>query len=345
MAVLQKPIIRSEAGAQEEILEKNLKIVITDYRFPDVEQERRAVEAAGDTLVTGQAATEDQVVELCRDADGVLTVRAPVTKRAIAAMQRCRIIVRYGIGVDTVDVAAATERGIMVANVPDYCLDEVSDHALTLLLMLGRQMISAIALAREDTWAVAKLPPLQRLRGQTCGLIGCGKIGSLLAGKVSALGMKVIIHDPFLTEARAREMGAELVSLEILLARADFISLHAPLNEATHHLLGETAFAKMKKTASIINTARGGLIDEAALLAALDAGKISGAALDVLESETAVTPIRSALVLHPKMIVTAHTAWLSVQARATLQLRAIEQVLACLRGEIPYGLVNRELTK
>jgi D-3-phosphoglycerate dehydrogenase len=345
VAVLQKPIIRSEAGAQEEILEKNLKIVITDYRFPDVEQERRAVEAAGDTLVTGQAATEDQVVELCRDADGVLTVRAPVTKRAIAAMQRCRIIVRYGIGVDTVDVAAATERGIMVANVPDYCLDEVSDHALTLLLMLGRQMISAIALAREDTWAVAEMPPLQRLRGQTCGLIGCGKIGSLLAGKVSALGMKVIIHDPFLTEARAREMGAELVSLEILLARADFISLHAPLNEATHHLLGETAFAKMKKTASIINTARGGLIDEAALLAALDAGKISGAALDVLESETAVTPIRSALVRHPKMIVTAHTAWLSVQARATLQLRAIEQVLACLRGEIPYGLVNRELAK
>jgi D-3-phosphoglycerate dehydrogenase len=233
----------------------------------------------------------------------------------------------------------------MVANVPDYCLDEVSDHALTLLLMLGRQMISAIALAREDTWAVAEMPPLQRLRGQTCGLIGCGKIGSLLAGKVSALGMKVIIHDPFLTEARAREMGAELVSLEILLARADFISLHAPLNEATHHLLGETAFAKMKKTASIINTARGGLIDEAALLAALDAGKISGAAFDVLESETAVTPVRSALVRHPKMIVTAHTAWLSEQARATLQLRAIQQVLACLRGGIPYGLVNRELAK
>jgi D-3-phosphoglycerate dehydrogenase len=345
VAVLQKPIIRSEAGAQEEILEKNLKIVITDYRFPDVEQERRAVEAAGGTLVTGQAANEDQVAELCRDADGVLTVRAPVTMRAIASMQRCRIIVRYGIGVDTVDVAAATERGIMVANVPDYCLDEVSDHALTLLLMLSRRMISAIALAREDTWAVAKMPPLQRLRGQACGLIGCGKIGSLLAGKVSALGMKVIIHDPFLTEARAREMGAELVSLEILLARADFISLHAPLNEATHHLLGETAFAKMKKTASIINTARGGLIDEAALLAALDTGTISGAALDVLESETAVTPIRSALVRHPKMIVTAHTAWLSVQARATLQLRAIEQVLACLRGEIPYGLVNRELAK
>jgi D-3-phosphoglycerate dehydrogenase len=256
-------------------------------------------------------------------------------------MERCRIIVRYGIGVDTIDLPAATERGILVANVPDYCLDEVSDHALTLLLMLSRQMIPAIALAREDTWAVAKMPPLQRLRGQTCGLIGCGRIGSLLAGKVAQLGMSVIVHDPYLSEARACEMGAELVSLDALLARADFISLHAPLNEGTHHLLGEVAFAKMKKTASIINTARGGLIDEAALLTALDAGKISGAALDVLESEAAVTPIRSALVCHPKIIVTAHTAWLSQQARATLQLRAIEQVLACLRGEMPYGLINR----
>jgi D-3-phosphoglycerate dehydrogenase / 2-oxoglutarate reductase len=329
-----------EHGAEE-----NLKIVITDYRFPDVDQERRAVEAAGGNLVAGQATNEQEVSDLCRDADGVLTARAPITRRAISAMQRCRIIVRYGIGVDTVDVAAATERGILVANVPDYCLDEVSDHALTLLLMLGRQMISAISLAREDTWAVGKMPPLQRLRGQTCGLIGCGRIGSLLAGKVAPLGMRVVIHDPYLSEPRAREMGAELVSLDALLSRADFISLHAPLKTATHHLLGEVAFAKMKKTASVINTARGGLIDEAALLAALDAGKISGAALDVLESETGATPVRSALVRHPKMIVTAHTAWLSEQARATLQLRAIEQVLACLKGETPCGLINRELAK
>ena len=322
-----------------------MKIVITDYRFPDIEQEKRAVEAAGGTLVAGQAVTEEQVADLCRDADGVLNARAPVTKRAIAAMERCRIIVRYGIGVDTIDLPAATARGIMVANVPDYCLDEVSDHALTLLLMLSRQMIPAIALAREDVWPVSKMPPLQRLRGQTCGLIGCGRIGSLLAGKVQALGMNVIIHDPYLSEPRAREMSAELVSFDALLSRADFISLHAPLNQTTHHLLGESAFNKMKKTASIINTARGGLIDETALLAALDAGRIFGAGLDVVESETAVTPVRTALLRHPKMVVTAHTAWLSQQARASLQLRAIEQVIACLKGEKPYGLINRELAK
>lgn len=326
-------------------VEKNLKIVITDYRFPDIEQERRAVEAAGGTLVAGQAVTEEQVAELCCDADGVLNARAPVTRRAIAAMQRCRVIVRYGIGVDTIDVPAATERGILVANVPDYCLDEVSDHALALLLMLSRQMIPSIALAREDTWPVSKMPPVQRLRGQTCGLVGCGRIGSLLAAKVSALGMRVIIHDPYLSASRALEMGAELVTFDELLARADFISLHAPLTDETRHLFGAAAFAKMKKNASILNTARGGLIDEAALVAALDAGQISGAGLDVLESETAVTPVRATLVRHPKVIVTAHTAWLSLEARAALQLRAVEQVLACLRGETPYGLINRELAK
>lgn len=322
-----------------------MKIVITDYRFPDVEQERRAVEAAGGTLVAGQAVNEEQVAELCRDADGVLNARAPVTRRAIAAMERCRIIVRYGIGVDTIDVPAATERGIYVANVPDYCLDEVSDHALALLMMLSRQMIPGMALAREDAWAVAKMPPLQRLRGQTCGLFGCGRIGSLLAGKVSALGMSVIVHDPYLSEGRAREMGAERVSFDDLLARADFISLHAPLTEETRHIFGAAAFARMKKNASVINTARGGLIDETALIAALDAGRIFGAGLDVVESETAVTPVRTALTRHPKIVVTAHTAWLSQQARALLQLRAIEQVLACLKGEKPYGLINRELAK
>jgi D-3-phosphoglycerate dehydrogenase / 2-oxoglutarate reductase len=322
-----------------------LKVVITDHRFPDVEQERKAVEAAGGELVVAQTTDEQQLASACRDADGVIAARAAITKNVIAAMERCRIIVRYGIGVDTIDIPAATERGIMVANVPDYCVDEVSDHALTLLLMLSRQMIPAIALAREDRWAIAKMPPLHRLRGQTCGLVGCGKIGSLLAGKVMQLGMRVVIHDPYLSESRCREMGAELVSFDALLASADFISLHAPLNEKTHHLFGETAFAKMKKGASIINTARGGLIDEVALLAALDSGKIFGAGMDVMESETEVTPVRRALVNHPKIIVTAHTAWVSEEARASLQALAISQVIACFKGETPYGLINRDVTK
>jgi D-3-phosphoglycerate dehydrogenase / 2-oxoglutarate reductase len=322
-----------------------VKVVITDHRFPDVDQERRAVEAAGGKLVVAQTVDEQELTELCKDADGVLTVRAPITKRVIGAMERCRIIVRYGIGVDSIDIPAATSRGIMVANVPDYCVDEVSDQALTLLLMLSRQMIPAISLAREERWVISKMPAIHRLRGQTCGLAGCGKIGSLLAGKAAALGMRILIHDPYLTESRTREMGAELVSLDALLGRSDFISLHMPLNEETHHFFGAASFAKMKSTASIINTARGGLVDEAALLAALDSGKIFGAGLDVMESETAFTLTGTALVNHPKVIVTPHTAWLSVEARETLQARAAAQVVAGLRGETPYGLINRTLAK
>jgi D-3-phosphoglycerate dehydrogenase len=322
-----------------------VKVVITDHRFPDVEQERRAVEASGGTLVVAQLVDEQELADLCKDADGVLTVRAPITKRVIAAMERCRIIVRYGIGVNSIDIPAATERGIMVANVPDYCIDEVSDHALALLLILSRQIIPAVSLAKQESWSISNMPNLHRLRGQTCGLAGCGKIGSLLAGKAAALGMRILVYDPYLSESRGREMGAELVSLDALLARSDFISLHMPLNEETHHLFGKPSFAKMKSSACIINTARGGLIDEAALLAALDSGKISGAGLDVMESETEFTPTGIALVNHPKVIATPHTAWLSEEARATLQARAIAQVLACLKGETPYGLINRALAK
>jgi D-3-phosphoglycerate dehydrogenase len=317
-----------------------VKIVITDHRFKDVEQERRAVEAAGGELVVGQATEEQQAAQLCEDADGVLTARAPITKRVIEAMTRCRIIVRYGIGVETVDIAAATARGIMVANVPDYCVDEVSDHALTLLLMLSRQMIPSIALAREEKWLIAKMPAMHRVRGRICGLVGCGQIGSLLAGKVRALGMQVMIYDPYLSESRCRDIGAELVSFERVLAESDFISLHAPLNERTRNLFGEAAFAKIKRTAFLINTARGGLIDEAALIAALDAETIAGAGLDVVESETAITPVRMALVNHPKIVVTAHTAWLSEEASASLQAKAVAQVVAGVKGERPYGMVN-----
>jgi D-3-phosphoglycerate dehydrogenase len=327
-----------------EVREQNsrMKVVITDHRFPNVEQERQAVEAAGGELVVGQVNEERQLIELCRDADGVLVARAPITRRVLEAMERCRIVVRYGIGVDCVDVTAATELGILVANVPDYCVDEVSDHTLALVLMLSRQMIPAITLAREDDWPLSNFPPLRRLRGQTCGLFGCGRVGSLLAKKVSALGMRVLVHDPYLSAARAKDLGAELVSFEDLLVRSDFVTLHAPLNEGTRHRFGEAAFARMKPTVYLINTSRGGLLDEAALVNALDAGRIAGAGLDVLESENSVTPVRTLIVNHPKIVVTAHSAWFSQDALATLKARAIEQVLACFRGETPYSLVNPE---
>lgn len=318
-----------------------MKIVITDHRFASIEQERRLVEQAGGELVVGQAVGGTDLIRLCRDADAILTARAKLTEMVIAATERCRIIVRYGIGVDTIDIDAATAHGVMVANVPDYCVDEVSDHALSLLLMLGRGMPQSIALARKAEWVMSAMPKLYRLRDRTCGLFGMGQIGSLLAAKVAALGMTVIVHDPYLDAVKARAAGARLVSFDELLRDSDFISLHAPLNAETRHVFGDAAFARMKPTAAVINTARGGLIDETALLRAVAAGEIGGAALDVVESESQVTPIRSALVECPGIIITAHTAWLSEEARASLQRKAAEQAIAALRGIRPYGLVNR----
>jgi D-3-phosphoglycerate dehydrogenase len=312
-----------------------MKIVITDHRFPNIDQETRAINEMGWNLVVGQATTEDELVALCKDADGVLAGRARLNKKVIAEMQRSRIIVRYGIGVETIDIAAAAARGIMVANVPDYCIDEVSDHALALLLLMSRQIIAAMASAAKQPWSITKMPPLHRLRGQVCGLFGFGRIGSLLARKVLPLGMRVIVHDPYLPKNRAADCGVELCSFVDLLKLSDYVSLHAPLNSETYHRFGEDAFAKMKPTATIINAARGELIDQDALLAALDSGKISGAALDVLDPAAAVAPA----INHPKIILTPHSAWLSEEARATLQASAVAQVIAGLKGEKPYGLI------
>jgi D-3-phosphoglycerate dehydrogenase len=313
-----------------------MKIVITDHRFPNIDQEKRAINDAGWNLEVGQASTEDQLATLCKDADGVLAGRALINANVIAQMERCRVIVRYGIGVETIDIPAATARGIMVANVPDYCIDEVSDHALALLLVLSRQLIPAMNLASRQPWSIASMPSIHRLRGQVCGLFGFGRIGSLLAGKVTQLGMRVIVYDPYLDESRARECGVDSCNFDDLTKSSDFISLHAPLNNETHHRFNASTFARMKPTAFIINTARGELIDQAALIAALESGEIAGAALDVLES---TAPVAS-LLNHPKVVLTPHSAWLSEEARATLQARAVAQVVSALKGEKPYGLIN-----
>ncbi|MFZ0520310.1 MAG: C-terminal binding protein [Candidatus Acidiferrales bacterium] len=313
-----------------------MKVVITDHRFPNIDQETRAISEMGWNLVVGQAATEDELVALCEDANGVLAGRARLSKKVIAEMKRCRIIVRYGIGVETIDIAAASAQGIMVANVPDYCIDEVSDHALALLLLMSRQIIAAMALAGRQPWSIATMPALHRLRGQVCGLFGFGRIGSLLARKVLPLGMRVVVHDPYLPEKRAADGGVELCSFDELLKRSDYISLHAPLTSETHHRFGEAAFARMKPTAAIINAARGELIDQDALLAALDSGKIAGAGLDVLDSTAATASV----INHPKIILTPHSAWLSEEARTTLQASAVAQVIAGLKGEKPYGLIT-----
>jgi D-3-phosphoglycerate dehydrogenase / 2-oxoglutarate reductase len=290
--------------------------------------------------VVGQAHDEDTLIELCRDADGILTHRAPMSARVIDRLERCKIISRYGIGYDSIDIDAANRNEIMVTNVPDYCTDEVSDHTIAMILMFARGIIPSAGIARSEKWTLEGLPKLQSLRGRICGLVGLGKIGLAVAAKAQALGMGVLGYSRNLNERALEGTGITPTSLETIFRQSDYISLHTPLNEATRHLINKETLAIMKSTATIINTARGGMIDEESLINALNNGALNGAGLDVLESEGAVTPTRRALVNHPKAVVTAHTAWYSEDARAALQYKTCEQVVVALKGERPYSVVN-----
>lgn len=309
------------------------KVVVTDYVFPSLDIERSVLSPLGAELVPLQAASDDQLLDVVRDADALLVCYAPVTKRVIERAERCRIIARYGIGVDNVDLAEAAAHGIVVTNVPDYCVEEVSDHALALLLACARRVALLDRRVRAGRWNATDAVPTYRLRGQVLGLVGFGKIPRALASRAAALGLQTIAFDPYLEEAIFATAGVRKVDLQILLAQADYVSIHAPLNPQTRGLIGEAALRTMKRTAYLINTARGPLVDETALARALTEGRIAGAALDVLETEP---PTQG----HPllgldNVILTPHVAFYSEASLQELQRKASEEVASVLSGQPP----------
>ncbi|HEX6540398.1 MAG TPA: C-terminal binding protein [Ktedonobacterales bacterium] len=316
-------------------------IAITDHVFHGVEPERAAAEALGAELRVGQCRTPEEVLALTHDADAILNCYAPMPTNVIDALEHCKIIARYGIGVDTVDLVAATRKGIAVTNVPEYCVDEVSDHALALLLAWARKVVVANRAIRAGSWQLADVAPIHRLRGQTLGLVGLGKIALRLAGKAQALGLRVIGTDPYVSAERVAPLNIALLPLDDVLAESDFVSLHAPLTSETRGMLNADAFAKMKPTALIINTARGPLIDDGALRDALSSGKIAAAALDVtpLEPLPADSPLRTL----DNVILTPHIAYYSEESLRDLQQEAVDEVTRALRGEPQKSLVNREV--
>jgi len=292
-------------------------------------------------LVVGECRGEEEIIDLCRRADAILNTYAPMTERVIEALERCRVIVRFGIGVDNVAMDAATRRGIMVANTTDYCIDEVADQAMALLLACARGLFCAAEIAREAAWDLTRLPRLRRIRGQVLGLLGLGKIGSAVAERAKGFGLRILAYDPYVSAEAVRKMDVEGVDLDTLLRESDFLSIHVPLNAETAGLVGEEAFRKMKPTAFLINVARGRIVDQAALREALEQGRIAGAALDVLEIEPP-KPDDPILRL-ANVILTPHSAWYSEEARAEMRRRAVGQVVSVLKGELPYSLVNREV--
>ena len=306
-------------------------IAITDSPFPSLEPAKRKLARLDPEYRVAKSSSANDILAVARDADAILVTYAKLPGELLRQLTRCKAIGRFGLGVDNIDLAAAKALGIAVNYVPDYCLREVSDHAMALLLALARKVTLANKLVQSARWEVPPLVPLRRLEGQVLGLIGFGNIPRMLAPKAKAFGLKVLAHDPYVAKETLNAAGVEGVSFDNLLARADFISVHVPFLPATRGLMNAAAFAKMKKGACLINTARGPLVDEAALVTALDSGHLGGAALDVVTTEP--LPKDSVLLGRDNVILTPHTAFYSVEALEELQSKCANDVARVLSGE------------
>jgi D-3-phosphoglycerate dehydrogenase len=281
---------------------------------------------------------------MARFAEVLVVGSATMTREFLSVLPRLKGLVRGGIGVDAVDVAAATDLGIVVANVPDFCTDEVAEHTFALIFAVARKITPIDRRVRRGQWqglVPTQILPIYRLRGRTLGVIGMGKIGRMVAQKARALGMNVIGFDPYLLPGVAAAIGVPLVSLEELLRQADVVSLHVPLTSETRHLINARTLALMKSQSMLINVARGQIVDEAALQMALDSGHLAGAGLDVLEQEPPAAS--NGLFRFENVVFTSHYASCSVEAYADLRRQISEQVAEILRAEFPRNLVNREV--
>lgn len=311
-----------------------LRVLVTDITWPNTAIEETVLAAVGAELVLAPTGEEAELVELVRDADAILTCFAHVTPAVVAAGERLQVIGRYGIGVDNIAVAEATARDIPVTNVPAYCLDEVAEHVLAMILSLVRGLHRYDRAVRAGDWSLTTGLPTRRVRGTTLGIVGYGRIGQTLADRAQAFGMEILVHDP---------RAPETVPLLELAARSDFVSLHAPATPETSGMIGAAFLAAMKPTAYLINAARGALVDQDALVDALQAGQIEGAGLDVFVPER--LPADHPLLRSDRVLATPHTAFYSSESMAELARLAAENVAAVLAGRPPASLVNSEVLR
>lgn len=317
------------------------RVLVTDYVWPDLEPERAILDPLGVELVVAPDGGEETLIKLAQDADGILTCFAQVTPAVLRAAGEMKVVARYGVGVDNIAVGAATDLGIVVTYVPDYCVDEVSDHVMALLLAFNRRVVLFDRTTKQDGWGSIELNlPMTRLRGLTMGVVGLGRIGRATARKAAAFGLRVIAADPFVDQASAGD-EVTMVGLETLLSESDFVTLHSPLSDSTRGMIGEAELGLMKESAFLINCARGPLVDESALIAALGAGGIAGAGLDVLESNH--PPADHPLFAMDNVIVSPHVAFYSPEATRELQSRSTQSVADVLAGEMPGYVYNSEV--
>jgi D-3-phosphoglycerate dehydrogenase / 2-oxoglutarate reductase len=316
-------------------------VAVSDSVFPNLEPTRKVLSNIGAELCVAQEPTPDAILRVARGADALLVTYAKISKEMIRQMNRCRIISRFGIGVDNVDIVAATAAGIVVTKVPDYCIDEVSDHTLALLFALVRKIPFANARVHAGCWEMSAVVPIHRLRGSILGLLGFGRIPQLVAPKAKAFGLKVVTHDPYIAPELLDRAGVEGVSFLELLKVSDYISIHTPLIPETLGMFDADVLRQMKSTAYLINTARGAIVDDTALAQALDAGQLAGAALDVLPQEP---PIASPLFGRYNVILTPHISFYSVESLVDLQTKAAEEVVRVITNQLARNPVNPEVS-
>ncbi len=315
-------------------------IAVTDSPFPSLDPAKAALARIDPELRIAKSPSADDVLAVARDADAILVTYAKLPGELLRQLRRCKAIGRFGLGVDNIDIPAAVELGITVTYVPDYCMQEVSDHAMALLLALARKIPQSNALVQTGRWEMSPMVPIHRLSGRVLGLVGFGNIPRALAPKAKAFGLRVVAHDPYVAQQVLAAAGVEGVSFDRLLEISDFVSIHAPLLPATRGLFGADVFRKMKRGACLINSARGPLVNEEALVAALESGQLAGAALDVVAVEP--LPKDSRLIGRDNVILTPHTAFYSVEALNELQTKCAADVARVLSGEPPVYPVRTD---
>ena len=308
-------------------------VVVTDSPFPSLDPAKKALEEANAEVVQAPSSSEEDIIKAAENADAILVTYAKLNENILRSLKNCKAIGRFGIGVDNIDLKVAGELGISVNYVPDYCLDEVSDQAMAMIISMARKIPQSNKLVQSGRWEMPAVVPMHRLRGKTVGLIGFGNIPRLMTPKAQAFGFNVIAADPYAPKELFEKYGVESVSMDELYERSDFISVHAPLLPETKGLVNKDAFKKMKDTAIIVNTARGPLINEKDLIEALDMNEIGGAGLDVVETEP--LPKNSPLIGRDNVILAPHTAFYSVEALEELQTKAASDVARVLNGEEP----------
>ncbi|MDP6663464.1 MAG: C-terminal binding protein [SAR202 cluster bacterium] len=318
----------------------SFKVLITDHVWPTTEPEEAVLrDEAGADAVVAPDASEATLVSLAADVDAIMTCFAQVTPAVLRAAKNCVAVGRFGVGFDNIAVDTATELGMAVTYVPDYCVDEVSDHVMALLLTWNRRVALLDNSVKTTGWGSVPLTMrIMRLRGKTLGIVGFGRIGKSVCEKARAFGLEVLTADPYVSDETAAEHGARMVDMDTLLRESEFVSLHSPLTDETQNLIGARELELMKPDAFLVNCARGPLIDESALYDGLTSGQIAGAGLDVMVD--AAPPPETPLLGLDNILVTPHTAFFSQEATLELEQRAAREVCRVLNGQMPDNLVN-----